>query len=106
MTEETNGAPRAALSADRVLMRDLIALQLQLELFERALNLNREATENLVQRQVIAIPLTDEPDYRLNLIHDVMAVTVAFEGLSVHAHELLAAIERVAPVTSAATPTS
>ena len=98
MNDTDNGAARAALNADPVLARDVIALQLQLELFQRALNLNRGATENLVQQQVNSIPLTDEPDYRLKLIRDVLAVSTAFEALSVHAKELLTAIQNVAPV--------
>lgn len=106
MTEGNNGAMRAALNTDPALTRDLIALQFQLELFERALGQSREAASNLVERQVNTITLTDAPDFRVNLIRDVLAVSTAFEALGVHANALLAAIERVAPVTSAATPTS
>ena len=106
MPKKDNDALRAVLITDRALRRDLIALQFQIELFAHALAEHHEAVESLVQRQVCTITLTDEPDYRLNLIRDISAVHMALQGISVHGRELLAAIERVAPVTSAATPTS
>lgn len=106
MNDENNGAARAALTADLVPTRDLIALKLQREFFQRVLAEHHEAVENLVQRQVNEIPLVDEPDYRLNLIRDISAVHMALQGVTVHGRELLSAIEKVAPVTSAATPTS
>jgi len=98
MNDTDNGAPRAALDADLVPMRQLIALRLQIELFERALDQHREAVETLGQRQVNEIPLTNETAFRLNLIRDVLAVSTAFAALSVHANALLAAIENVVPV--------
>ena len=106
MPNKNNGALRAVLITDRVLRRDLIALQFQIKLFEHALAEHYDAVEALVQRQVNEIPLSDEPDYRRNLIHDIFAVHMALQGVTVHGRELLAAIERVAPVTSAATPNS
>ncbi len=101
MNDENNGAARAALTADLVPTRDLIALMLQREFFQRALTAHSEAVENLVQRQVNEIPLVDEPDYRLNLIRDISAVHMALQGVIVHGQMLLAAIEKVTPVNPA-----
>ena len=101
MNDTDNGAARAALNADPVLARDVIALPLAMEVFQRTLDQHHEAVETLVQRQVNEIPLTDEPDFRLNLIRDVLAVRTAFEALTVHAKALLAAIQSVAPVEPA-----
>ena len=105
MPKKDNGALRAVLIKDRVLQRDLIALQFQIKLFESALVEHHDAVEALLQRQVNKIPLTDEPDYRLNLIRDISAVHITLLGVTVRGCELLAAIERVAPVTSEVTPT-
>jgi hypothetical protein len=101
MTNENNGAARAALTADRALARDLIVFKLQHELFQHALKEHHDAVEALVQRQVNEIPLVDEPDYRLNLIRDISAVHMALQGITVHGRELLAAIEKVMPVNPA-----
>ena len=66
MPNKNNGPLRAMLITDRVLRRDLIALQFQVELFEHALAEHHDAVEGLVQRQVNEIPLEDEPNYRAN----------------------------------------
>ena len=97
MTNENNGAARAVVNAIAVPRHEIIALRLQAELFQQALKRSLEAAETLVQRQVVAMPMTDDPDFRRNLISDVLAVSTTLAGLSADTDALLAAIQHVAP---------
>jgi len=54
--------------------RQLLTLRMMAERLVLLLSRNEEAVATLIQRQIIEIPLTDEPDYRLNLIKDIQAV--------------------------------
>ncbi len=104
MTNKDNSAPGAALNAASPPTRHQIALQLQLDAFQRALADHSDAVEGLVQRQVNTTTLTDAPDYRITLIRDVFNVHTGLQRLAVHGGELAAAIRRIMPGNPAPNP--
>jgi hypothetical protein len=103
MTNDDNGAVRAAMSAARVSGHDLVLLSLQAELLRQELARSQAAAEALVQRQIVAMPLTDDPDYRRHLIGDILAISTGMTALSVHVTEIMATIQRITPAQPAPT---
>jgi hypothetical protein len=101
MIHEDNGAVCAVLNAACVPGQDLALLRLQVGLLQQALGRSQMAAERLVERQIVAMPTADEPEFRLKLIRDVMAVSTALAALGVHTSELLATIARITPAQPA-----
>ena len=74
MTHEDNGAACAVLNAASLPEQDLALLRLQADLLQQALGRSQMAAERLVERQIVTMPTADEPEFRLKLIRDVIAV--------------------------------
>lgn len=98
MTEENNGSARAALDANLARTRHVIALQIAVENHQRTLGLTHEVIQRLVRGHIDTLPRTEDPEYRLNLIRDILVAETTFQALTLRANDLFAAIQKVAPV--------
>ncbi len=91
MTNQDNDALSVADEAARLLSEVMNEHQC-------ALDKARTATANLVQRQCTTITLPTDPEFRINLIHDIMAVDAAFQDLAVRAETLIEVTIKLAPI--------
>jgi hypothetical protein len=81
---------RAALDDNLMLTRHVIALQIAVESHQRALDLthgNSEARSWPYRH----LPRTEDPEYRLNLIRDILIAGTTFQALSLRTNDLFAA---------------
>ena len=106
MTNEDNGSARAALDDNFMLTRHVIALQIAVASHQRALDLAQEMIQRLVRGHIDTLPRTEDSEYRLKLIRDILIAETTFQALTLRTNDLLAAIQKVAPVQLAPALTS
>ena len=106
MTNEDNGSARAALDDNLMLTRHVIALQIAVASHQRALDLAQEMIQRLVRGHIDTLPRTEDREYRLKLIRDILIAETTFQALTLRSNDLLAAIQKVAPVQLAPALTS
>lgn len=95
------GAPGGPSYAEVV--HDIVALQLQAEMFRHAIHHGLSATAALLQRQVVEQPPLSDPGFRIKLIHDIVILQTAMEQINLQARALVDAIEQTMPPQQAAT---
>lgn len=105
MTNEDNGHARAALDANLALTRHSVALQIAVEGFQNTLGLTRETIAALVRGHIDMLPRTEDAEYRFRLVRDILVTEITFQALTLRTNDLLAAIQKVAPVQLAPTLT-
>ena len=83
-------------------VRKIVALRMKAEMFRYAIDHGLAATAALLQRQVVDQPPLSDPEFRFNLIHDVVILQTAMEQINLHAQALVDAIEQSMPPQQAA----
>ena len=96
MTKSTKpGSLASEPYADYV--HDIVALRLQAEIVRHAITHGLSATAALLQRHVVEQPPLTDPEFRFNLIHDVVILQTAMEQINLQAKALFDAIEETMP---------
>ena len=54
--------------------------------------------QRLVRGHIDTLPRTEDPAYRLKLICDILIAETTFQALTLRSKDLLAAIQKVAPI--------